>query len=120
MGCRRAPVHRPDVLAGRNLGSGQCPTCGIACRQPGGGSRALGSERVTAGGKEMRMLKHKALAAAVAVTGSLVVAGAATAAPPIDSSPLRNAVTVAGIMEHQAALEAIANANEFEGVPTRA
>ena len=66
------------------------------------------------------MLKHKTLAAAVAVAGSLAVAGAATAAPPVDTSPLRNAVTVAGIMEHQGALEAIANANVFEGVPTRA
>ena len=66
------------------------------------------------------MLKHKALAAAVAVAGSLAVAGAATAAPPIDSSPLRDAVTVDGIMEHQAALEAIANANPTEGIPTRA
>ena len=39
---------------------------------------------------------------------------------PLDTSALRDAVTVAGIEEHQAALEAIANANIFEGIPTRA
>src|SRR6186997_3452270 len=102
MGPPRAPVDRPHLLTGPNPGPGQCPRCPIACRQPGGGSRALGSERVTAGGKEMRMLKHKTLATAVAVAGSLAVAGAATAAPPVDTSPLREAVTVEGIMEHQA------------------
>ncbi len=68
----------------------------------------------------MYMLRHKTLAAAVAVAGSLAVAGAATAAPPTDTSALREAVTVAGSREHMAALEAIANANVFEGVPTRA
>jgi Zn-dependent M28 family amino/carboxypeptidase len=68
----------------------------------------------------MRMLKHKALAAAVAVAGSLAVAGAATAAPPVDTSRLREAVTVEGITEHQAALEAIANDNLTAGIPTRA
>src|SRR4029450_11693388 len=35
-------------------------------------------------------------------------------------SALREAVTVPGITAHQAELEAIANANVFEGVPTRA
>ena len=35
-------------------------------------------------------------------------------------SHCRDAVTVEGITEHMAALEAIANANVFEGVPTRA
>lgn len=66
------------------------------------------------------MLKKKHVAAAVAVASSIAVAGAATAAPPTDTSQLRDAVTVAGIMEHQAALEQIANANVFEGIPTRA
>ena len=55
--------------------------------------------------------KKKLLATAVALVGSLAVAGAATAAPPMDTERLRTAVTVDGIMEHQAALEAIANAN---------
>ena len=56
----------------------------------------------------------------LAVAVSLSVAGPAVAAPPIDTEPLRDAVTVSGIREHIAALEAIANANLFEGVPTRA
>jgi Zn-dependent M28 family amino/carboxypeptidase len=42
------------------------------------------------------------------------------AAPRIDTEPLREAVTVAGIREHLVALEEIADANPFEGVPTRA
>ena len=51
---------------------------------------------------------------------SLLVAGSAVAATPTDTKPLRDAVTVAGIREHLTALESIANANHFEGVPTRA
>ena len=62
----------------------------------------------------------RAAAAAVAVLVLLAVAPLASAAPPTDTSALRNAVTVVGIMGHQAALEAIANENIFEGVPTRA
>ena len=62
----------------------------------------------------------RAAAAAVAVLVLLAVAPLASAAPPTDTSALREAVTVDGITEHQAALEAIANANIFEGVPTRA
>ena len=62
----------------------------------------------------------RAAAAAVAILVLLAVASLASAAPPTDTSALRNAVTVDGIMEHLAALEAIANANVFEGVPTRA
>jgi Zn-dependent M28 family amino/carboxypeptidase len=42
------------------------------------------------------------------------------AAPPTDTEPLRDAVTVSGIRQHLSALNAIANANPFEGVPTRA
>ena len=66
------------------------------------------------------MLKHRPLACAVAVVASLVVAGPATAAPQVDTRALRDAVTVDGMREHLAALEAIAVANPFEGVPTRA
>jgi hypothetical protein len=60
------------------------------------------------------------LACVVAVVASLAVAGPASAAPQVDTSALRDAVTVNGIREHLAALQAIANANVFEGVPTRA
>jgi hypothetical protein len=66
------------------------------------------------------MLKHRPLACAAAVVASLALAGPAGAAPPVDTSALRDAVTVDGIREHLAALEAIADANVFEGVPTRA
>ena len=66
------------------------------------------------------LLKHRVVASTVAMVGSLAVAGVASAAPQVDTAPLREAVTVAGITEHQAALEAIANANPFEGIPTRA
>jgi len=66
------------------------------------------------------MQTRRSLAAAVAVASSLTMAGVASAAPPVDSSRLRQAVTVSGITEHQAALEAIANANPVDGVPTRA
>jgi hypothetical protein len=66
------------------------------------------------------MFKHRPLACAIAVVAAFVLAGPASAAPPVDSSALRDAVTVSGITEHQAALEAIANDNVFEGVPTRA
>ncbi len=62
----------------------------------------------------------RAAAAAVAILVLLAVASLASAAPPTDTSALRNATTVDGIMGHQAALEAIANENIFEGVPTRA
>jgi Zn-dependent M28 family amino/carboxypeptidase len=62
----------------------------------------------------------RAAAAAVAITALLAVAPLASAAPPVDTSALRDAVTVSGITEHQAALEVIANDNIFEGVPTRA
>ena len=43
----------------------------------------------------------------------MVLAAPVTAAPPVDTSGLRDAVTVEGIREHLAALEAIANANPF-------
>jgi Zn-dependent M28 family amino/carboxypeptidase len=66
------------------------------------------------------MLKQRSLACAIAVIASLAGAGTASAAPPVDTSALREAVTVSGIREHLAELERIADANVFEGVPTRA
>ena len=66
------------------------------------------------------MRKHRPISWAAAVLCTLLVAGSAAAATPTDTKPLRDAVTVAGIREHLAALETIANANEFEGIPTRA
>ena len=48
---------------------------------------------------------------AVAVS-ALVVAQAVPSATPIDSAELRGAVTVAGILEHEEALQAIADAND--------
>jgi Zn-dependent M28 family amino/carboxypeptidase len=44
----------------------------------------------------------------------------ATAAPPVDSSELREAVTVDGIRAHQQEFQNIATANPVNGVPTRA
>src|SRR6187399_3017756 len=55
---------------------------------------------------------------AVAVTAALVVP--VSAAPAVDTSVMRAAVTVPGITEHMQHLEDIANANPFEGIPTRA
>jgi hypothetical protein len=66
------------------------------------------------------MRKHSSLICALAVAGSLVITSPATAASNIDTKALRDAVTVPGIREHLAALEAIAKENPFEGVPTRA
>ena len=48
---------------------------------------------------------------AVAVS-ALVVAQAVPSATPIDSAELREAVTVAGILEHEEAFQAIADAND--------
>ena len=66
------------------------------------------------------MRKHLSLACALAVASSLLITSPASAAPSINTEPLRTAVTVEGIREHLAALQAIADANIFEGVPTRA
>lgn len=52
-----------------------------------------------------------AIAATAAVCGSLIVAGSAQAAPVTDTSALRDAVTVDGVMSHLAAFQAIADAN---------
>jgi Zn-dependent M28 family amino/carboxypeptidase len=66
------------------------------------------------------MPKTRLFTCGVVVAASLSLASPAFAATRIDTEPLRDAVTVSGIREHLAALEAIANANVFEGVPTRA
>jgi hypothetical protein len=66
------------------------------------------------------MRKHWSLACALAVAGSLLITSPASAASNINTEPLRDAVKGSNITEHLAALEAIANANPFEGVPTRA
>ena len=59
------------------------------------------------------MSKHARVlfvAAAVAVA-ALTMSAAAPTAVGVDTSALRSAVTVSGIMEHEDALQAIANAN---------
>jgi Zn-dependent M28 family amino/carboxypeptidase len=67
------------------------------------------------------MRSIRSLAGAATLFGAAVLVSLpASAAPPIDTEPLRDAVTVEGITEHMAELEVIANANVFEGVPTRA
>jgi Zn-dependent M28 family amino/carboxypeptidase len=66
------------------------------------------------------MFKHRPMACAVAVVATLGFAGSAAAAPQVDTSTLRDAVTVEGITEHMAAFEEIANDNLFNGIPTRA
>ena len=52
-----------------------------------------------------------AIAATAAVGGSLILAGTAQAAPRVDTSALRDAVTVAGVKQHLAAFQAISDAN---------
>ena len=55
---------------------------------------------------------RKAALLALALAGVLVGAPAVSAAPSAtDTSALRNAVTVAGIMKHEKALQQIANSN---------
>ena len=67
------------------------------------------------------MRSIRSFAGAATLFGAAVLVGLpASAAPPIDTEPLRDAVTVEGITEHMAELEAIADANPFEGIPTRA
>lgn len=56
----------------------------------------------------MRKQTISILAVCVLVAGLTVTAGAAT---PVDTLDLRNAVTLEGVREHQAALQAIADAN---------
>src|SRR5687768_7536315 len=54
----------------------------------------------------------RALAVLAVAVCALIVAQAVPSATPIDSAALREAVTVAGIMEHQQAFQAIADVNE--------
>jgi Zn-dependent M28 family amino/carboxypeptidase len=63
---------------------------------------------------------HRPVSWAAAVLGALLVAGSASAAPPTDTKPIRDAVTVAGIREHLAAFDQIAKDNVYRGIPTRA
>ncbi len=66
------------------------------------------------------MIRQRLLATAGAVIAGLALAGSAQAATQTDTTALRGAVNAGGINEHQAALEVIANANIFNGIPTRA
>jgi hypothetical protein len=66
------------------------------------------------------MRKRVSFACVLAVASSLLITNPAAAASNINSEPLRRAVTVSGIREHLSALNDIAKANPFEGVPTRA
>jgi Zn-dependent M28 family amino/carboxypeptidase len=66
------------------------------------------------------MRRHLSFACALALAGSLLITSPASAASNIDTERLRDAVTVSGVREHLAALEDIAKANVFQGVPTRA
>jgi Zn-dependent M28 family amino/carboxypeptidase len=60
------------------------------------------------------------LAGALALTAILSTVPAATTAVGTDTTALRNAVTVSGIMSHETALQQIATQNPVNGVPTRA
>jgi len=65
------------------------------------------------------MRKHRQLACAATLVAALAMSAPAAAAPQVDTSALRNAVTYDGIHEHLAALQALAV--PFEGgAPTRA
>ena len=58
----------------------------------------------------MSRMKY-ALAFALALAMALGVVGVASAAVPVDSSQLRNAVTVEGVLQHERAFQAITDAN---------
>ena len=59
------------------------------------------------------MRKHRQLACAATLVAALAMAAPAAAAPQVDTSALRNAVTYDGIHEHLEALQALAV--PFEG-----
>src|SRR4029079_5517365 len=65
------------------------------------------------------MRKHRQLACAATLVAALAMAAPAAAAPQVDTSALRNAVTYDGIHEHLAALQERAVPYEG-GAPTRA
>src|SRR5262245_34692157 len=94
------------MLARANPGSGRSRCWkGPALQRPGVLIASLGG-----GAWEVKM--RKAALLALALVGVLVGAPAASAAPtPTDTSALRNAVTVNGVMKHEKALQQIANAN---------
>jgi Zn-dependent M28 family amino/carboxypeptidase len=64
--------------------------------------------------------QSRALVVAAAAVAALTISSAASSAVGTDTSALREAVTTAGIMEHQEEFQAIASANPVNGVPTRA
>jgi Zn-dependent M28 family amino/carboxypeptidase len=66
------------------------------------------------------MRKRASLACALAVASSLLITYPTAAASNIDTEPLRDAVTVSGIREHLSNLQDVADANPFQGIPTRA
>ena len=66
------------------------------------------------------MRKHRQLACAATLVAALAMSAPAAAAPQVDTSALRNAVTYDGIHEHLAALQALAVPFEVGGAPTRA
>jgi Zn-dependent M28 family amino/carboxypeptidase len=59
----------------------------------------------------MDKARRTALAGAAALVIALVIAPAASALDQVNTNPLRKAVTVNGIVRHERALQAIANAN---------
>ena len=62
------------------------------------------------------MKRRFAFLAALALLAALAVAPITSSAPPTDTSALRNAVTVSGIMAHEKAFQQIANRNG--GIPS--
>jgi Zn-dependent M28 family amino/carboxypeptidase len=66
------------------------------------------------------MKRRFAFVAALVLLATLAVAPITSSAPPTDTSQLRQAVTVNGIMAHERAFQKIADQNVFNGVPTRA
>ena len=82
-------------------------------RNAGGGVVLLGSEAKSAEGKALQMHKQfRPLVLFAVAVSALVVAQAVPSATTIDSAELREAVTVEGILEHEEAFQAIADANE--------
>jgi hypothetical protein len=59
----------------------------------------------------MHKARRAALAGAAALVVALLVAPAASALDEVNTKPLRKAVTVNGILRHERAFQAIANAN---------
>jgi Zn-dependent M28 family amino/carboxypeptidase len=66
------------------------------------------------------MKRRLTLLAALALLATFAVAPITSSAPLTDTSKLRQAVTVNGILAHERAFQKIADQNVFNGVPTRA